>query len=85
MAISSESPMDKTFSIAEAKDRLPRLVHDAEAGVPVALTRRGKPVAVLISMAEYDRLKGRKRKIDWSAISIDTRDFKFSRDEANAR
>jgi len=77
--------MDKTFSIAEAKDRLPRLVHDAEAGVPVALTRRGKPVAVLISMAEYDRLKGRKRKIDWSAISIDTRDFKFSRDEANAR
>jgi prevent-host-death family protein len=85
MAISPESPMDKTFSIAEAKDRLPRLVHDAEAGVPVALTRRGKPVAVLISMAEYDRLKGRKRKIDWSAISIDTRDFKFSRDEANAR
>jgi len=77
--------MERTFSIAEAKDRLPRLVHAAEAGVPVALTRRGKPVAVLISMAEYDRLKRKKRKIDWSAISIDTRDFKFSRDEANAR
>ena len=77
--------MSKTFSIAQAKDRLPRLVHDAEAGVPVALTRRGKPVAVLISKAEYDRLKGRKRKIDWSAISIDTRGFKFSREEANAR
>jgi prevent-host-death family protein len=77
--------MNKSFSIAEAKDRLPRLVHDAEAGVPVSLTRRGKPVAVLISKTEYDRLKGKKRKIDWSALSIDTRGFKFSRDEANAR
>lgn len=77
--------MEKTFSISEAKDRLPRLVHEAEAGAPVALTRRGKAVAVLISKAEYDRLRGRRRKVDWSAISIDTRGFKFDREEANAR
>jgi prevent-host-death family protein len=77
--------MTKTFSISEAKDRLPRLVHQAESGSAVALTRRGKPVAVLISKAEYDRLHRRKRKIDWGAIQIDTRGFRFDREEANAR
>ncbi|MGH8680224.1 MAG: type II toxin-antitoxin system Phd/YefM family antitoxin [Burkholderiales bacterium] len=77
--------MTKTFSISEAKDQLPRIVHEAEAGGAVALTRRGKPVAVLISKAEYDRLQRRKRRIDWGDRLIDTRGFKFDRDEANAR
>ena len=77
--------MTKTFSISEAKDQLPRIVHEAEAGGAVALTRRGKPVAILISKAEYDRLQRRKRRIDWGAILIDTRGFKFDREEANAR
>jgi prevent-host-death family protein len=75
----------KTFSISEAKDQLPRIVHEAEAGGAVALTRRGKPVAILLSKAEYDRLQRRKRRIDWGETLIDTRGFKFDRDEANAR
>lgn len=43
-------------TITEARDRLPRLVRAAERGTPVALTRRGRPVAVLLSRADYDRL-----------------------------
>ena len=49
--------MPRTATIAEARDQLPALVHRAEAGGPIELTRRGKPVAVLLSMAAYERLR----------------------------
>jgi len=43
----------RTYSIAEARDQLPSLVRDAEQGASVSLTRRGKPVAVLLSVAAH--------------------------------
>jgi len=43
-------------SIADAKTHLPRLVQQAEAGETVRITRRGHPVAVLISEREFERL-----------------------------
>jgi prevent-host-death family protein len=43
-------------SIAEARNRLTRLVQRAEAGETVRITRRGRPVAVLLSEREYGRL-----------------------------
>lgn len=43
-------------SIAEARNHLPRLVQEAEAGEPVSITRRGRPVAVLLSEQAYARL-----------------------------
>ncbi|WP_347248417.1 type II toxin-antitoxin system Phd/YefM family antitoxin [Zoogloea sp.] len=49
--------MDSTYSIAEARDALTGLIHRVEEGEPIQLTRRGRPVAVLISVAEYQRLK----------------------------
>ncbi|MCA9790924.1 MAG: type II toxin-antitoxin system Phd/YefM family antitoxin [Candidatus Eremiobacteraeota bacterium] len=48
--------MDKSYSVADARDQLPRLLHEAEDGQPVTITRRGKPVAVLLSLAQYQRL-----------------------------
>ena len=77
--------MDDTYSIAEAKNNLSGLVHEAEKGHPVRLTRRGKPVAVLMSTEHYDRLRAKKKSIDWGEPFIDTKSFKFDRDEANAR
>jgi prevent-host-death family protein len=47
-------------SIAEARDTLTRLIQKAEAGETVHITRRGKPVAVLVSEADYARLKPRR-------------------------
>ena len=44
------------YSIAQACDQLTQLVHQAEQGKPVELTRRGKRVAVILSAEEYDRL-----------------------------
>jgi len=39
----------RTVSIAEAKAHLSKLVEQAEAGDPVCITRRGKPVAQIIA------------------------------------
>jgi prevent-host-death family protein len=45
-----------SYSVAEAKNQLPALIHQAEKTGPVRLTRRGKPVAVLLSQKEYSQL-----------------------------
>src|SRR4051812_12210118 len=56
----SASTADKPAqtSIADARDRLASLVHDVEEGPAVEITRRGRPVAVLVSYHEYQRLLG---------------------------
>lgn len=48
--------MKKEYSIAEARDHLAAIVHTAEKTGPITLTRRGRPVAVLLSHPEYDRI-----------------------------
>src|SRR5881628_3803532 len=52
--------MSQRYSIAEARSRLPSIVDQAEAGVEVELTRRGQPVAVLVSRREFERLRGKR-------------------------
>ncbi len=53
--------MPKSYSIAEARENFTRVVNEAEEGERVELTRRGKPVAVLISLSEYGRVADAKR------------------------
>jgi len=60
--------MQRQFSIAEAKNRLPAIVHSADEGGAIELTRRGKPVAVIISKHDYDLLT-RAEKDLWTALS----------------
>jgi prevent-host-death family protein len=48
--------MRKSYSVAEARNDLSSILHDVERGGPVKITRRGKPVAVILSVQEYDRL-----------------------------
>jgi prevent-host-death family protein len=48
--------MAKRYSIAEARHNLAALVHEAEHISPIELTRRGQPVAILLSIQEYRRL-----------------------------
>lgn len=60
--------MDRDYSIREAKDRLPALVRRAEQRGVVRLTRRGKPVARIVSEREYARLKGGGKRDLWKAI-----------------
>ena len=57
----------KTYSIADARNQLPSVVHDAEGGVVATLTRRGRPVAVIVGIETYERLV-RQRTHLWSSI-----------------
>lgn len=50
--------MTKRYSIADARSSLPSIVSQAEAGQEIELTRRGKPVAVVLSLREFARLRG---------------------------
>jgi prevent-host-death family protein len=55
MAI-DENCVPTRYSIAQARDHLPRIIHAAESGTPIELTRRGQAVAVIVSLQEYRRL-----------------------------
>lgn len=88
--------MQKQFSISEAKNKLPTIIHYVEKGPYVELTRRGRPVAVLLSIQEYERLS-RKYTGFWGAISefrrnlederieISDKDFEGLRDLSSGR
>ncbi|OPX40482.1 MAG: hypothetical protein B1H13_07335 [Desulfobacteraceae bacterium 4484_190.3] len=88
--------MQKRFSIAETKNKLPSIIHDVEKGNSVELTRRGKPVAALLSIKEYERLCGKNQDF-WSGlmairqvienenIEISDLDFEGLRDPSTGR
>ncbi|WP_458789503.1 type II toxin-antitoxin system Phd/YefM family antitoxin [Adonisia turfae] len=68
------------YSIAQARDRFTQLVHEAEQGKAVEVTRRGQRVAVLVSAEEYDRWHKPKQDF-WQSVlawrekfGLDTRD-----------
>jgi prevent-host-death family protein len=59
--------MENQYTISEAKNRLPAIVHSVEKGPSVKLTRRGRPVAVLLSIKEYEALRGERIGF-WDAL-----------------
>jgi antitoxin Phd len=60
--------MLKQYSIAKARDHFTSLVRAVERDSAVELTRRGKPVAVILSIREYERLSARQTGF-WEAYS----------------
>jgi prevent-host-death family protein len=88
--------MTKRYSIAEARHNLAAIVHEAERAAPIELTRRGEPVAVLLSIAEYRRLSGTansfweayaafRDSIDLSQLQIEPDVFDGTRDASPGR
>src|SRR5260370_25576004 len=51
------SEMGKSYSVAEARADLPDMLDEVEAGKEVQLTRRGRPVAFVLSPEKYDALR----------------------------
>lgn len=60
--------MNKTVSIAQARDNLVALLKTLRRESVIRITRRGTPVAVLLSVEGYDRLTSGKTGF-WSAYS----------------
>lgn len=88
--------MEKSYSIAEARDNLAAIIHDVEETCAAELTRRGKPVAVLLSVEEYRRLAaGEKdlwdtytkfrRRVDLRQLDIGPEVFEGLRDPSPGR
>ena len=59
--------MAKRYSIADARNQLAQVVHQAEDGSLIELTRRGKPVAVVLSLEAYRRITA-ERPSPWTVI-----------------
>lgn len=88
--------MPRTFSIADARDHLAKIVHEAETGPPVELTRRGKPIAMIVSVREFERLAGARgsfaaalrrfrKKNDLRRAGIDPDSFRTLREASPGR
>ena len=60
--------MIPTYSVAEARDRFAEIIHDLERVPRIEVTRRGRPVAVLVSVEEYERLRNGGTAF-WNAYS----------------
>jgi prevent-host-death family protein len=88
--------MPKSYSIAEARHNLAALVHELEHKSLIALTRRGEPVAMLLSIEEYQRLLAKKTnfwdayiafrdEVDLSQLNIEPEVFDEVRDHSPGR
>lgn len=87
--------MSKRYSIAEARDRFASLVRKVENTPHVEITRRGEPVAVLISWREYQRLTSQvkfwdryssfRTQYDLAKLAIEPEIFEAVRDPSPGR
>jgi prevent-host-death family protein len=86
------------YSIAEGNSSFAKIVREAENKGPVKIVRRGKPIAVVLSVKEYERLVQPREdfwsaylrwrsRVDWSQVTDDEIDevFKDVRDKSPGR
>jgi prevent-host-death family protein len=87
---------EKSYSVAEARQNLARLIRSAERGKAIGITRRGEPVAVLLSASEYlalteerpafaDALASVRERFGVAALGIGDGEFAGLRDETPGR
>jgi len=50
----------RNYSVADARAHLPDILDEVEAGREVHLTRRGHPVAVVLSTQQYEALRNER-------------------------
>ena len=84
--------MSTKYSVAEARARLPKILDENELGNEIELTRRGKPVAMLVSVEEYKRLSNGQKSFADAYESYRTRfegleqaDLEELRDQSSGR
>ncbi len=83
-------------SVAEARQHFARLIKRAQQGKAIEITRRGEPVAVLVSAAEYSAITGNRpsftdttrqlrKRLGVDALDIGDSDFEALREESPGR
>jgi len=83
-------------SVAEARQHFARLIKRAQQGKAIEITRRGEPVAVLVSAAEYSAITGNRpsftdttrqlrKRLGVDGLDIGDSDFEALREESPGR
>jgi prevent-host-death family protein len=83
-------------SVAEARQHFARLIKRAQQGKAIEITRRGEPVAVLVSAAEYSAITGERpsfvdatrqvrERLGVDALEIGDADFEGLREQSPGR
>ena len=83
-------------SVAEARQNFARLIKRAEQGRAIEITRRGQPVAVIMSASDYLALTGERpsfieaarrvrERLDIDSLGISDEDFEGLRDQSSGR
>ena len=49
------------YSVAEAKNQLPELLREVQKGNSVEITKHGEPVAIVLSIGDYQQLINKKK------------------------
>lgn len=75
----------KTMQVREAKAGFSSLIEDAEQGVPTTITRHGKPAAVIISVADAQRLYAEPRPSFLELLQSFPGDLDIERDQTPIR
>jgi prevent-host-death family protein len=84
------------YSVAEAKNQLPELLREVEKGKPVEITKRGEPVAVVLSVGDYKQLISKEKASSfWNKVkalrespdfeAVTPEDMKDLRDKSKGR
>jgi antitoxin Phd len=94
----AKEPDLAAVTVAEAKNHLPALLHSVESGKTLHITRRGKPVAVVLSKKDhdallagnaskkpgmYDAVMGYRNSVDWANSGIDGTELDNLRDRTS--
>ena len=79
----------KTSTIAEAKNNLSHLIHQLEVEELIHLTRYGKPVAVMMSESQYQKLVSPQKSLysallNWRSQLDEESDISLTGNELNA-
>lgn len=88
--------MSQRYSLAEARSHLPTIIDEVEAGQAIELTRRGKPVAVVVSHREFERLRSNRARFgevyrtflnrySLEEVGVDERFAASTRDQSHGR
>lgn len=76
--------MPNQYSLLQAQEQLTKIIREVENGTPVEITRDDKPVAIVISIDEYNRLLGGNSSF-WKSLEkfyqeIDLEEAEISRE-----
>jgi cellobiose PTS system EIIB component len=74
--------MSQQYSIKQIPVNINKIIQEVEQGQPIEITQEGKQIAVIISTAEYERLKNKTLSF-WESIERFREEYNIEEAEIN--